>query len=109
MKFTEEQRKAGIVKARLKWGRKKRKNLKAFLDELVGRKCYFCGFEHRRIVHTKSGVEHKDFASMTKEELLEVESHKDDYVCLCFMCHKAVHWCMKHLKLTWKEIEGLVV
>lgn len=40
-----------------------------------------------------------------KEHQIEMKS--GEFVRLCFRCHKAVHWCMKYLGLSWEQIVGL--
>lgn len=74
--------------------------------QVLGTECFFCGYEERCIIHRKDGTPHKKFKSMGKAEYAE-HIQSDDYVIVCFHCHKGVHWAMKWLNLTWDEIVNM--
>lgn len=85
----------------LKLWRKRRKKL----VELLGNKCVICGKTSKKIhYHEIHGKEHLYGYSSIKYIL----EHIEDFVALCITCHSHVHFCMKHLGLTWKQIKDLV-
>lgn len=71
---------------------------------LFGNKCFICGSQKRQLVfHEKNGNRHKQAG------YLMALKYPEDFVLLCReYCHQPVHFMMKHLKMTWKEIEGRV-
>jgi len=87
-----------------------RQNKMNLLDEAFGTKCFFCGFERRRTIHRKDGSSHKTFANMSRRAMIkEIKENKNAYVRLCWKCHRAVHWCMQYLALSWDEITKTAV
>lgn len=75
--------------------RKRREALK-----LLGSVCFFCGRDTKRMtIHEKSGKGHKGTA------VYLVFKFPDDFVLLCYPCHKTVHWCMEYLNMTWEDIK----
>jgi hypothetical protein len=78
--------------------RTQRINTKA--SEIFGENCYFCGSPHRLGLHRKDGVPHKNMF------LPPIAMNApDEWVKLCGLCHRAVHWNMKHLNMDWVQIE----
>lgn len=71
---------------------------------LFGNICFICGNQERKLIfHAKNGNRHKQAG------YLMALKYPEDFVLLCRKyCHQPVHFMMKHLKMTWKEIEGRV-
>lgn len=70
--------------------------------------CFFCKFQPKEkgqwtVIHKKDGKEHKIPSSWNIKDLQMI--NPNDYVRLCGRCHVNVHWCMKYLKMNWKDIE----
>ena len=86
-----------------KWNKHTREIKKNLLDKYLGIKCLFCSHKERLIAHRKDGKPHKKLYELSVKSL-EKEISKGQYVRVCFKCHKAIHWCMKHLNMTWEEI-----
>ena len=69
----------------------------------LGDECFFCKYTHRLLSHRKDGEKHKLFNFMGMVQL-RAALETGQYVALCFHCHKAVHWCMGKLGMTWEDI-----
>ena len=66
---------------------------------LYKNRCFFCRVSKKRLVfHEKSGKPHPSKVAPF------VLKNPDDFSLLCIPCHKAVHWVMKYLRLSWEEI-----
>ena len=78
-----------------RWRDKKRQEA----DRVFGTACFLCKGIVRPGLHKKDGEEHQTWCTAV-EALKEPEK----WVRLCYPCHKAVHWCMEHLGLTWEQI-----
>ncbi len=68
--------------------------------ELLGRKCFFCGWMGKVYFHKKDGRRHGKHAALL------VLKNPEQFVILCHHCHEAVHWVMRHLGLTWGEVSA---
>jgi len=74
-----------------------------------GKNCYFCNAkenERRLAFHNKLNESHKDFKDMSEVDFKKV-IESDDYIRLCYACHKHIHWCMEKLHMFWNEIISL--
>lgn len=72
----------------------------------LGDHCFVCKCDRktrRLFCHRKDGRNHKEFEKMPLKEYLK-ELTKENYVLLCYLCHKHVHWCMFYLGLGWENI-----
>lgn len=70
-------------------------------DELFGSSCIICGRgkkSSRMICHQKYGKKHNCV------NLTYAVNHPEEFVRLCYACHKGVHWVMKYFKMTWEGI-----
>jgi hypothetical protein len=79
---------------------------KAIRNKYLKNRCFFCSYnqEFRRLItHRKDGKKHTKFNNMTNQKYLE-EMKSKQYVLLCSLCHKHVHWCMDYLGMKWEEI-----
>jgi hypothetical protein len=75
------------------------------LISVFGTRCNLCTFENRITIHRKDGAPHKDFRDFSWEEINDlVTNHTNEYVSVCYRCHKHIHWCMKTLGMSWGEI-----
>jgi len=74
------------------------------MDIHIGNNCFFCHFEKRLICHRKDGRKHEDILNMKLKQVIK-EVKSDQYVRLCFKCHRHVHWCMEQFDMNWTEIE----
>jgi len=85
--------------------RRYRLHKRKIIEDVFGKKCIFCGHEKVMIIHRKDGKKHKIFSEMGLKELYsEIAEHKNEYVRVCGVCHKAVHWIMKWFGMTWEKI-----
>lgn len=78
---------------------RKRKREEAI--KLLGGQCYFCSHASHLNFHKKSGGKH-GFNSSSPYLVLK---NPEEWALVCVNCHKAVHWCMRHLGFSWEEIE----
>ena len=88
-----------------KYYRKIKSELMVEGNKVFGKTCFFCGGKVHVLLHRKDGVQHKRY-SITVQIALK---NPNEWVKLCYPCHKVVHWMMKHFKMTWEEIESRVV
>jgi len=89
----------------LRRSRKYKDQKKELIKESIGNACIFCEYGQRNISHKKDGEKHKLFSNMGRRELENyLIIYAGEFVCLCFKCHKHVHWCMDHLDMDWDEI-----
>lgn len=104
IKMSEEYKKAHRADASTKFALKK----KEILDKAFGNNCYLCHNDKILIVHRKDGKKHKLFSSMSlKQVLTEINYHKEEYVRVCWKCHRPIHWSMENLGLKWEDIVQL--
>lgn len=78
-----------------KWRNKKRREA----EEVFGRECKLCHGKVNLCYHKKDGKPHIHWLAC----ILALKN-PNDWVRLCYPCHKSVHWCMKHFKMSWEEI-----
>lgn len=75
------------------------------IGDKIGNKCFFCGYVTRLQTHRKDGTEHTSLPNMSKKDMIsELSKNSNEYVRLCYKCHKSVHWCMIYLGLSWEQI-----
>jgi len=75
-----------------RWREKKNK----IIRELLGNKCKVCGnSKHKLYCHEIYGRKHK---------IWEMIIHPENFVLLCYGCHKGIHWCMKELGFSFEDI-----
>lgn len=104
-KLTDEELKEKRSKDQKIWKEKDNKSKKEYLISKYSDDCFICKLTDAYIIHRKDGKEHKKFGNLSlKQTKEELEGHENEYVRLCMICHKGVHWCMKYQNLTWKEI-----
>jgi len=72
------------------------------VQKLIGSQCIFCGNDHHIIYHEIYNKSHP----CTPYYIL---NHIDDFACLCCWCHRAVHWAVKYLGLSWNQIAEMSV
>lgn len=84
---------------------KMRTRKKQLIQKYLGDKCVICNGKKRLIAHRKDGLKHKKFYEL-KIKNLDLELNSDNYVLICYNCHKGVHWCMNYLNLNWNQIMG---
>ena len=106
--ISSEERLARKKKSKKMGNKKAREKRQNKIREAFGTKCFFCDLEDAAIMHRKDGAKHKLFGSMSLHELdMEIQYHKNEYVRVCKLCHKGIHWAMKRLNLTWDDIVSL--
>lgn len=76
------------------------------INEHLGIKCVFCGYQDRLVTHRKDNKEHKRLMGLSISDLL-MELKSKEYVYVCFHCHKGIHWCIEHLGFSWKKIQTI--
>jgi hypothetical protein len=73
------------------------------LQDYFGLNCQICGKpKHNELfdLHQKYGMPHK-------KRRHQIYEQKEDFILLCKPCHRAVHWAMNYLHLSWEEIISL--
>lgn len=103
LRLTPVERMVHKRKTNKKSSSKRRQNRKAALQSKFGNVCIICSGNYYLTIHEKHGKAHKKFWDMTNEEFQKMLA-SEDFIELCYDCHKAVHWCMTHLDMTWEEI-----
>lgn len=94
------------MKGTLQWKEQQQRKVqrmrerKEALREEFGNKCVFCGISRGLEFHEIHGKNHS-------KALAYILGHKNDFRLLDYNCHRSVHFCMKFLKLSWKEIVDL--
>lgn len=104
--MTDEERKERKRQTSREFSMRKSQERKEAILEFIGRICFFCGvdnIERRLSSHRKDGTKHTDFYNMNKE-MFNVQVRNNEYVRVCYKCHKHVHWCMDKLNMTWDDI-----
>lgn len=106
--LTEKERKDRRRKQKRDAGRRTGIKKQNMIDKAFGIKCFFCyklRGQGKHFTHRKDGAKHAALPKMSVEKLKEeIEKNSMKYVLLCYHCHKSVHWCMKVLKMSWKNI-----
>ena len=103
----KRQRKLRLKREQTKLIRQRKNKL---IEDKIGKECFVCGYDKRSTIHRKDGKNHIKFSRLSKKELIhELEKHSDEYVRLCYKCHQSVHWCMKYLGLSWKQISNFKI
>lgn len=70
------------------------------LKNEFGNKCIFCGISNGLEFHEINGKNHS-------KALAYILRNKENFELLDYNCHRSVHFCMKFLNLSWKEIVDL--
>lgn len=73
------------------------------IEEKFGIDCAICGGKYYLSLHRKDGGPHRLWREMTNDEFEEM-INSNDYIMICYPCHKHVHWCMKYLMMSWFDI-----
>jgi predicted HNH restriction endonuclease len=71
---------------------------KELRDKLFGSSCAICGSSLKAKslpIHEKNGLNHLEREALKRPE---------DFVRLCIICHKGVHWCMEQFGMSWDDI-----
>ena len=71
--------------------------IKNEIDEVLGTSCIICGSIKKLEKHEKQGNDH-DMA------IRYYRNNLDDFVLLCYWCHKSVHWMMVNMSFSWDQI-----
>lgn len=106
--LTEEEKKKHRQKQKSEANRKVRVKKQSMIDKAFGVKCFFCDKERGKgklFTHRKDNTAHDELPKMSIKRLKEeINTNSNQYVLLCYHCHKSVHWCMKILKMNWGDI-----
>jgi hypothetical protein len=93
-----------IKRERCKRSRKKLElREKEQIGQLIGFKCCLCGSERRITSHRKNGIPHSP-NSNAEQRRKDVLAHPEEFVRVCYGCHKGIHWVMKWFNMSWEEI-----
>jgi hypothetical protein len=105
LNLTDEDRKIRKNQRNEKSNDKRQTNRKAKLIQKFGKDyCPIDGQSYRMQLHRKDGVPHKKWQIMTNAEFDEV-IQSDEYILVCYWCHKHIHWCMRYMDMIWSEIK----
>ena len=107
--YKEMKTKSNVMKHRKEVQRKRREKeaakLKLLRLKYLGDSCVICKTKRGKLfAHRKDGESHKELSNINLKEIQE-ELETDEYILLCYRCHKSVHWCMEKLGVKWKEIK----
>jgi len=81
--------------------------IKQLRDDLFGTECRICGAsrEKRTIaIHSKDFKEHNSHALWSEPFLRK--TNPEEWVALCVMCHRGVHWVHDDFEMNWKSVEN---
>lgn len=117
--LTQEERKQHHNESTKQWMKNRNLERQKLYDEIFGNECLICHIGHKILndklkrsvlqIHRIDGQKHEIFIDMPQYKLLEeLTNHKNEYVRICYKCHKSVHWCMEYLGLNWEQIKSLV-
>lgn len=81
--------------------KEKRNAKKEKLNMLIGSKCILCDSERSLVAHEIHGIQHNGNGS---DLFVDAFERPDDFVRLCYSCHKGVHWAMKFMGMSWEDI-----
>ncbi len=88
----------------------KRRNIKI---KYLGDCCKICKINYinnkrvRMVSHKKDGAPHKNLVKYTNQEFLDAMK-SGEFVLLCSLCHKRVHWLMQYFNFSWEQIENFL-
>jgi hypothetical protein len=91
------------------YNKKYRINKKLLVIEIInsalGNTCCICNKKDGMPMacHRKDGNKHERLTNIPIYRLKK-ELESDEYVRLCYACHKAIHWCMENLNMNWNDI-----
>lgn len=108
IKLTNEELKQHSLTSKQTYRQKQKKYRKEQLVKKFGEVCSICGDNYYLQIHKKDGKPHRQWGNMNNTEFWLLIS-SDDFVQLCFNCHKSVHWCMYYLNMCWDEIKKKVI
>ena len=77
--------------------KKRYRKIKHEIEEVLGTSCIICGSAKKLEKHEKEGNAHDMAIRFYRNNL-------DDFVLLCYWCHKSVHWMMENMNFSWDEI-----
>ena len=100
----EERRNISLKKQRAR-NNKYRNKKKDIISSYLGDSCFFCDYKRRLVTHRKDGNSHEKLINL-KINLLKQELETNNYVYVCYKCHKAIHWCMIYLGFDWDKLLG---
>lgn len=79
------------------------------LSSILGDHCAICGESPELMTtHRKDGEKHPKFQwkpTAWVQESLE----SGEYVRLCPVCHRGVHWSMEYMGMKWEDIQAALV
>lgn len=72
-------------------------------DEFLGNRCVLCGSQKHLVSHEINGHPHVKFTRIGSRQFRALIG-TGQFVRLCFICHKHVHWSMKWFGYNWTQI-----
>ena len=106
--LSEEEREKRYRERTRKNARNSQQKKRLAIRDRFGHKCFVCNSKNYLQSHKKDGIPHKKLLTMNWTEL-NIELQTNDYVTLCYGCHKHIHWMMSQLQLTWDDIESMIL
>lgn len=93
---------------RKKWNIQYKKDNRQKIRDLkikyLGDKCFICKRENKTLMaHEIYYKPHKRFWNMLPRDVEELLK-PNNFVHLCYICHKNVHWVFDNMGFTWKQI-----
>ncbi len=81
----------------------------AIADEVLGSRCILCGasLSRRLVCHEIHGLPHPKMSRLGLAKFREIISSTApfyEFVRVCYIEHKHIHWAMEHLHMSWPEI-----
>lgn len=90
-----------VVEYRKVAQRERERELRKQALKLFGNVCFLCGYSNKWIqFHEIHGKRHRNSQGYALK-------HKEDFIALCRVCHRAIHRFMQVFKLTWDDILSL--
>jgi len=96
--LTPEERKRN----KLENTKRHRIKIKNEMEKLLGSQCMICKSKQSLMAHEIYGSSHNGHNSgMLFADALD---RPQDFIRLCYSCHKGVHWVMKWFNMSWDDI-----
>jgi hypothetical protein len=81
---------------------------RSYIASIFGSKCSICNSRRYLALHRKDGEKHKRWQNMGWDRMI-AEFTPNTYARVCISCHRHIHWCMRHLKLSYDDVVDLAL
>jgi len=71
--------------------------------KIFGEHCKICNSKTNICFHRKDGQKHNHYLTC-----LKAIKNPEQYILVCYPCHKSIHWIMKNFGWSWHKIETIL-